>query len=664
MFLEYYGLREQPFGVTPDPRFLYFGTTHREALASLFYGIESGCGFLALIAPPGMGKTTLLFHLLEKLRGSAQTVFLFQTQCGSREMFRHLLNDLGIDSGEQDLAAMHESLNSVLLSNARKGRRVVLVIDEAQNLKDSVLETVRLLSDFETPQAKLLQIILSGQPQLADKLSQPGLTQLRQRISVIGRLHPFTRVETMVYLEYRLCRAGYSGPPLFSYDAIDLIAANSKGVPRTINNLCFNALTLGFAKRQKQIDAATVCEIMADLDLDGLSTHRSIVPDLPEDELFSFDGISPSNELTYQDFHDAVHAAWGNGARSKGEDKPAEDSPKWTEPNGMPQPVDAISGQSLHTEGTSRTSLVLDSPQKEKDAVKRVGSLPLFEASPSALTDQGSLQAQQEETPSEQSPTPVAVANVAGAIAEPSAPGIQAMQLEIQNIPPASPLQPTAHATSSQATENGNGQKHAEPESLSAPSRNNPNNMPRRGRAYPWATWWAVFRASQNFSKKETDAVDKGRTISGGTVVAVAFALTVSGLGFAWHHHEFARPPLKVVPVAASPASGNPSQPSAAIQNAHGSQMRPGKASPPPAKSRSGPVVITVEHGQTLGEVSLRYLGQFNPKVTREIQMSNPVIRDPDLIFAGTQIRLPSPSVHPDLSTPSSREVLNRAEEQ
>ena len=113
MFLEYYGLREQPFGVTPDPRFLYFGATHREALASLFYGIESGCGFLALIAPPGMGKTTLLFHLLEKLRSSAQTVFLFQTQCGSREMFRHVLNDLGIDSVEQDLAAMHESLNSV-----------------------------------------------------------------------------------------------------------------------------------------------------------------------------------------------------------------------------------------------------------------------------------------------------------------------------------------------------------------------------------------------------------------------------------------------------------------------------------------------------------------------------------------------------------------------
>src|SRR6202051_2450499 len=291
MFLEYYGLREQPFGVTPDPRFLYFGATHREALASLFYGIESGCGFLALIAPPGMGKTTLLFHLLEKLRSSAQTVFLFRTQCGSREMFRHLLHDLGIDSIDQDLATMHESLNAVLLSNARKGRRVVLVIDEAQNLKESVLETVRLLSDFETPQAKLLQIVLSGQPQLADKLSHPSLTQLRQRISVFSRLHPFTRVETMVYIEYRLCKAGYSGPPVFSYAAADLIAAASKGIPRTINNLCFNALTLGFAKRQKQIDAATVCEEMADLDLECLRTHLSAVPEVSEDALSSFDGI-------------------------------------------------------------------------------------------------------------------------------------------------------------------------------------------------------------------------------------------------------------------------------------------------------------------------------------------------------------------------------------
>src|SRR5579864_4867584 len=186
-----------------------------------------------------MGKTTLLFHLLEKLRGSAQTVFLFQTQCGSREFFRYLLTDLGADASEQNIARMHEALNAVLLRNARLGRRFVLVIDEAQNLNESVLETVRLLSDFETPRAKLLQIVLSGQLQLADKLSLPSLAQLRQRISIASRLQPYSRVETMTHVEFRLCAAGYSGPPLFRYDALELIAAKSGGIPRNINNICF-----------------------------------------------------------------------------------------------------------------------------------------------------------------------------------------------------------------------------------------------------------------------------------------------------------------------------------------------------------------------------------------------------------------------------------------
>ncbi|PYV36792.1 MAG: hypothetical protein DMG06_29870, partial [Acidobacteria bacterium] len=147
MFLEFYQLQEQPFGVTPDPRFLYFSQSHREALASLSYGIETGRGFLAFIAKPGMGKTTLLFHLLENLRNSARTAFLFQTQCDSRELFRYLMADLGLDTKDQDVVRMHNQLNEVLLREAQAGKRVVLIIDEAQNLEDSVLETVRLLSD-------------------------------------------------------------------------------------------------------------------------------------------------------------------------------------------------------------------------------------------------------------------------------------------------------------------------------------------------------------------------------------------------------------------------------------------------------------------------------------------------------------------------------------
>src|SRR5271169_1961506 len=141
-------LREQPFGVTPDSRFLYLSATHREALASMYYGIEANRGFLGLIAKPGMGKTTILFHLLEKFRSSARTAFLFQTQCTSREFMRFLLAELGYETGDQDFVKMHEEFNKLLLREARAGNRFILVVDEAQNLDSSVLETIRLLSDF------------------------------------------------------------------------------------------------------------------------------------------------------------------------------------------------------------------------------------------------------------------------------------------------------------------------------------------------------------------------------------------------------------------------------------------------------------------------------------------------------------------------------------
>jgi len=286
MFLDFYQLSEQPFGVTPDPRFLYFSPSHREALASLSYGIDTGRGFLALIAKPGMGKTTLLFHLLERLRNSARTVFLFQTQCDSRELFRYLMADLGLDTSDQDVVRMHSQLNEVLLRETHAGKRVVLIIDEAQNLEDSVLETVRLLSDFETPRAKLLQIVLAGQPELADKLARPGLRQLRQRIATLSHLDPFTPAETNSYIDCRLLAAGYKGGSLFTTGARALIAERSGGIPRLINNLCFNALSLGFALKRKTIDAATVEEVVADLDVVPLvseqhAPHEPVAPSSP-----------------------------------------------------------------------------------------------------------------------------------------------------------------------------------------------------------------------------------------------------------------------------------------------------------------------------------------------------------------------------------------------
>ena len=273
MYLTYFGLREQPFGVTPDPRFLYLSAAHKEALASLYYGVEAGRGFLGLIARPGMGKTTLLFHLLEKFRSTARTAFIFQTQCTSREFMRFLLSELGYEGDTQDFVRMHEEFNRRLLQEARAGNRFIVVIDEAQNLEPSVLETVRLLSDFETPRAKLLQIILAGQPELADKLASPSLSQLRQRISILNKIDPLPSWEIKDYVEYRLKVAGYVGGPLFTSEAYEEIGRFTEGIPRNVNNFCFNALSLACALRHKVIDLDVVREVIADLDISGMVTQ-------------------------------------------------------------------------------------------------------------------------------------------------------------------------------------------------------------------------------------------------------------------------------------------------------------------------------------------------------------------------------------------------------
>jgi len=274
MLLEHYGLREQPFGVTPNPRFLYLTPSHREALASLVYGIDSGRGFLALIAAPGMGKTTLLFQVLERLGATARTVFLFQAQCGSRDLLRSIMSDLGLPAEEEDTVAMQNRLNQVLIEELQARRKFVLVIDEAQNLDDSALECVRMLSNFETPREKLMHIILAGQTQLAEKLARPSMVQLRQRISMLIRLRPLGPAETADYIEHRLRVAGCADGSLFSTAAVREIAALSGGIPRNINNISFNCLSLGYAGGHKRIESATVREVAADLDLSSFAREN------------------------------------------------------------------------------------------------------------------------------------------------------------------------------------------------------------------------------------------------------------------------------------------------------------------------------------------------------------------------------------------------------
>jgi general secretion pathway protein A len=308
MFLSYYGLREQPFGVTPDPRFLYFGQVHREALASLVYGVEAGLGFTSLIAEPGTGKTTLLYYILGHYRATARTAFIFDTQCTSRELLRNLLVEFEIDGvNESDPAGWLNQLKEFLAVQARARRRVLVVLDEAQNFDDSVLETIRLLSNFETAGSKLLHIILSGQPQLAEKLSQPALLNVRQRITVATRLRPFAPVDVVKYVAHRLSVAGYQGNALFTAAALESLARLSGGIPREINRLCFGAMSMGCALDRKMIDADVLREVANDFDF---STLLSAAPAPNSIEL-------PPAEQLQQVFAEALARAQKAGAAAQ-----------------------------------------------------------------------------------------------------------------------------------------------------------------------------------------------------------------------------------------------------------------------------------------------------------------------------------------------------------
>src|SRR5215472_6162760 len=270
MFLEYFNLAEQPFGVTPDPRYLFPSAGHREALASLVYGIESNLGFGTLIAQPGMGKTTLLFHIMEQYRQTARTAFIFNTQCDSLDFLRSLLSEVDDEPVPEQTFQLQERLKHILSRELQARRRVIVVIDEAQNLGDMVMETIRLLSNFESATSKLLHIILAGQPELAAKLARPELSQLRQRIPILASLPQLSSEETFSYIAHRLRIAGYRGTPLFTGQSMAEIAHLSRGIPREINRICFNCLSLAYASSKTVVDVSLVNEVAADL---GLKEH-------------------------------------------------------------------------------------------------------------------------------------------------------------------------------------------------------------------------------------------------------------------------------------------------------------------------------------------------------------------------------------------------------
>ena len=238
MYEAFYGFRESPFRVTPDPRFLYRNPAIDEAVAALTYGIERRKGFLSLVGEVGTGKTTLLRHLLDSLPATTQTVFILYPTVQFDEMLEHILHELGIPTDGAGKFAKLQRLHEFLLEHTRGGGNAAILIDEAQDLDARVLEELRLLSNLETGTEKILQIVLAGQPELERKLAQPALRQLRQRIALHVRLRTLAPAEVGAYVRSRLERAGAPDVSMFTPDALARIAEVTEGIPRLVNVLC------------------------------------------------------------------------------------------------------------------------------------------------------------------------------------------------------------------------------------------------------------------------------------------------------------------------------------------------------------------------------------------------------------------------------------------
>lgn len=255
MYLQFYGLNEFPFSVTPDPHFLYFTRHHKEAYDLLLYGIQSRKGFMELTGEVGSGKTTLCRAILSALGPDVHTALVVNPALTGSQLLRAMLHDFGLPSSNRDRLASIESLNRFLLEKNRSGQNVALFIDEAQNLSPELMEQVRLLSNLETDQHKLIQIVLCGQPELKERLGRPDLRQLRQRISIRYHVPPLTFDDTLQYIKHRLEVAGNNGGVSFDSKAVRLVYRYSDGSPRLINSVCDAALLAGYAVGARQIDA-------------------------------------------------------------------------------------------------------------------------------------------------------------------------------------------------------------------------------------------------------------------------------------------------------------------------------------------------------------------------------------------------------------------------
>jgi type II secretory pathway predicted ATPase ExeA/phage tail protein X len=263
VYHKFYGLRESPFGLTPDPRFLFASEAHKEALAHIAYGIEERRGFVLVVGEVGTGKTTLIRRVLQRLDPDVKSVFLFNSSLGFDELLEAILRDLEVPHQSRRRVDLIDTLNEFLLQENSAGRRVVLIIDEAQHLSAAVLEHIRMLSNLETARSKLLQIVLVGQPELGLRLGQTNLRQLRQRIGLVAELKPLSRSDTIKYVRHRLAVAGRT-EGIFTRLALRAVYRASGGIPRLINVICDKSLVLGYASDKARIGRRIVKQVARD----------------------------------------------------------------------------------------------------------------------------------------------------------------------------------------------------------------------------------------------------------------------------------------------------------------------------------------------------------------------------------------------------------------
>jgi general secretion pathway protein A len=296
MYKKFFGLKENPFNVNPDPRYLYLTPNTQEALACLTYGIETRKGFILLTGEVGTGKTTLINKLLEWLhKERVFTAFVFNPRLSVSQFFDFMMADFGIPCETHQKGQMLLKLNQWLLDRYQAGERAVLVVDEAQNLSPQMLEEIRLLTNLETSTEKLLQIVLAGQPELEQKLNQPQLRQLRQRITLRAKTRQLTLDETQGYIQERMRIAGAENPDIFSPEAVAAVHRFARGIPRVTNLLCEHALVSSFAVQKNPVPGEIVEEVARDFDLHIIDPLAQAPAPLPTRPAFTPEGANGDN---------------------------------------------------------------------------------------------------------------------------------------------------------------------------------------------------------------------------------------------------------------------------------------------------------------------------------------------------------------------------------